>query len=146
MMTKIHLSLLACCLFLIFQSCSPKLKPDASTTTSPKPTKSVVKKKVKNVILLIGDGMGLAQVSSQFYYGSKTPSFKRFKYIGLHENQPVGAKVTDSAAGATAFSTGYKSYNGAIGVDGDTIPRETIAEIAHFKGKKVGLIATSSIT
>lgn len=100
----------------------------------------------KNIILLIGDGMGLTQVSSLYYFGDKTPNFSRFKYIGLHENQPIGKKITDSAAGATAFSTGYKSYNGAIGVDKDTVRRETILEWAAKKQKSTGLISTSSIT
>ncbi len=54
--------------------------------------------------------------------------------------------ITDSASGATAFSTGYKSYNAAIGVDKDTIPRETILEWAAKRNKATGVIATSSIT
>ncbi len=100
----------------------------------------------KNIILLIGDGMGLAQVSCAYYFGDETPNFSRFKYIGLHQNQPVGNKITDSASGATAFATGYKSYNAAIGVDQDTIARETILEWAAERQKSTGLIATSSIT
>ena len=100
----------------------------------------------KNIILLIGDGMGLTQVSTAYYFGKETPNFSRIKYIGLHQNRPVGKEITDSASGATAFSTGYKSYNAAIGVDGDTISRETILEWATKKEKSTGLIATSSIT
>lgn len=100
----------------------------------------------QNIILLIGDGMGLSQVSSTFYFQEETPNFVRFPYIGLHQPQPTDARITDSAAGATAFATGYKSYNAAIGVDGDTIPRETILEIAARRGMKTGVIATSSIT
>lgn len=104
------------------------------------------KNSAKNIILLIGDGMGLTQVSTAYYFGAQTPSFSRFKYIGLHQNQPTDKKITDSAAGATAFSTGYKSYNAAIGVDEDTIARETILEWAAKNRKSTGLIATSSIT
>ncbi len=100
----------------------------------------------QNIILLIGDGMGLPQVSSTFYFQEETPNFVRFPFIGLHQPQPTDTRITDSAAGATAFSTGYKSYNAAIGVDGDTIPRETILEIAARRGMKTGVIATSSIT
>ncbi|MCB0586149.1 MAG: alkaline phosphatase, partial [Phaeodactylibacter sp.] len=103
-------------------------------------------KKAKNVILLIGDGMGLAQASTAFYFQEEEPNFVRFPVIGLHRNPPIGAKITDSAAGATAFSTGYKSYNAAIGVDEDTTSRETILEMAARQGKSTGLIATSSIT
>ena len=102
--------------------------------------------KAKNIILLIGDGMGLAQLSSAYYFSDTTPNFSRFKYIGLHQTTPVGNLITDSAAGATAFSTGQKSYNSAIGVDKDTMPLETILEWAAKQGKHTGLVATSSIT
>ncbi len=110
---------------------------------TPKETPPV---KPKNVILLIGDGMGLSQVSTSFYYNENEPNFKRFKHIGLIETSPVGAKITDSAAGATAFSAGKKSYNGAIGVDTDTTALKTILEIAAEKQHKTGVISTSSIT
>jgi len=100
----------------------------------------------KNIILLIGDGMGLTQMSTAYYYGDDTPSFSRFKYIGLHQNAPIGDLITDSASGATAFATGYKSFNSAIGVDKDSISRETILEWAEKNQKSTGLIATSSIT
>lgn len=102
--------------------------------------------KAKNIILLIGDGMGLAQASSIFYFQEETPSFVRFQHIGLHQNTPTDAQITDSAAGATAFSAGVKSYNGAIGVDSDTIPQPTILEMAAEAGWSTGVIATSSIT
>lgn len=113
---------------------------------SPKITKTSSPSKAKNIILLIGDGMGLAQLSIVFYYSDQPSNFSQFKHIGLHKNQPVGMKITDSAAGATAFSTGYKSYNAAIGVDKDTIARETILEWASKNSKLTGVIATSSIT
>lgn len=103
-------------------------------------------KKARNVILLIGDGMGLAQASSAYYFGESEPGFTRFPVIGLHKTKPTDELITDSAAGATAFSTGYKSYNAAIGVDGDTVARETILEMAAKKGLSTGLVATSSIT
>ncbi len=100
----------------------------------------------KNIILLIGDGMGLAQVSTAFYYMDKQPSFVRFPVIGLHQNEPSDAKITDSAAGATAFSTGVKSYNAAIGVGPDTNALETILEMAAKQNVATGVLATSSIT
>lgn len=100
----------------------------------------------KNIILLIGDGMGLTQVSTSFYFNDKPSNFKRFNNIGLHQTTPVGAKITDSAAGATAFASGIKSYNGAIGVDKDTQAVETILEILSQKGLSTGVVSTSSIT
>ncbi len=99
----------------------------------------------KNIILMIGDGMGLTQVSTAFYYQDIPSNFNRFKYIGLHQNTPSSHKVTDSASGATAFSAGVKTYNGAIGVDQDTVAVPTILEMMANGGWSTGLVATSSI-
>lgn len=101
--------------------------------------------KPQNIILLIGDGMGLTQVSTSFYFNDAPSNFPRFKHIGLHQNMPTSHKVTDSASGATAFASGVKTYNGAIGVDQDTIPVITILEIAAEDGWSTGVVATSSI-
>ena len=103
-------------------------------------------KKPKNVIFLIGDGMGLTQVSSRYYFGEGEPNFSRFKHIGLSRTSSSRQKITDSAAGATAFACGKKTYNGAIGVDDDTVALPTLIEMAAPKGVASGLVATSSIT
>ncbi len=99
-----------------------------------------------NVILLIGDGMGLSQVSSVYYFGDKTPSFSRFSDISLINVSPIKLKITDSASGATAFACGEKTYNGAIGVDADTNEIQNIFEILSVQGYKTGIISTSSVT
>jgi alkaline phosphatase len=99
----------------------------------------------KNIILLVGDGMGLAQVSSIFYEELPVIHFARFPTTGLIQTWSAREKVTDSAAGATAFASGVKSYNGAIGVDADTSRVGTILENAARRGRATGLIATSSI-
>jgi alkaline phosphatase len=104
------------------------------------------KPKIKNVILMIGDGMGLSQVSSAFYFKGEQPNFSRFQTVGLINTSPTNVKITDSAAGATAFSTGEKSYNGAIAVNSDTMALPTINEVLFDQGWKTGVIATSSIT
>lgn len=101
----------------------------------------------KNVILLIGDGMGLSQMSTAYYYNDGiVPNFSRFKHIGLINTSSAKEKITDSAAGATAFATGKKSYNGAISVDTNLMDIPTLIEIIEQKDIKSGLIATSSIT
>lgn len=102
-------------------------------------------KKPKNIIVIIGDGMGMNQVTSEVIFNPKTP-FKRFENIGMSVTCAADNLITDSAAGATAISTGHKTYNGAIGVDTLKKPLTTIFEIAVAKGKKAGLIATSNIT
>ncbi len=121
---------LCCALLFIAISCS---NPEGEGTP-------------KNVILLIGDGMGLTQVSSSFYYSDATPNFSRFKHIGLINTSASSHKITDSAAGATAFASGKKSYNGAVGVNSDTVSIPTILEIAEKIGRSTGVVATSSIT
>ena len=100
---------------------------------------------VKNIILLIGDGTGLSQVSAAFYVQSDIPNYARFKDIGFIRTSST-SRITDSAAGATAFSAGVKSYNGAIGVDENKTSVETIAEIVSKWGWNTGTVATSSIT
>ncbi len=102
--------------------------------------------KPKNIILLIGDGMGLSQMSSAYFYGESEPNFSRFPVIGLSRTSSSSHKITDSAAGATAFSAGKKTYNGAIGVDDDKKPLETLVEYFEKKDWSNALIATSSIT
>ncbi len=99
-----------------------------------------------NIILLIGDGMGLSQVTSRFFWGEGKPNFQRFNNLGLIITSSSQQKITDSAAGATAFSAGIKTYNGAIGVDDSAKAVPTISEIASKKGLSTGLISTSSIT
>jgi alkaline phosphatase len=107
-----------------------------------------VKKQDKplNIILLIGDGMGLSEVSSAFYYKKDKVNISRFKYIGLFNTSSASHKITDSAAGATAFSCGKKTYNGAIGLNTDTLNIENITELLGKDGYKCGVISTSAIT
>ncbi len=103
-------------------------------------------KKPLNIILMIGDGMGLSQMSSAFYYGEQKPNFARFPIVGLSCTSSSSDKITDSAAGATALSTGKKTYNGAIGLDEKKRRQETLLEYFAGKGKKTGIVVTSSIT
>ena len=100
----------------------------------------------KNVILLIADGTGLSQVSTAFYYKKTAPNYGRFTNIGLINTSSESDIITDSAAGATAFACGEKSYNGAIGVNKDSVAIKNIVEVIASKNIKSGLVATSSIT
>lgn len=99
-----------------------------------------------NIILMIADGTGLSQISASQFYSVKPSNYERFKHIGLIKTSSSSDLITDSAAGATSFASGIKTYNGAIGVDKDTIAKPTILEELALKGYKTGLIATSSIT
>jgi len=102
------------------------------------------------VFYFIGDGMGLNQVVATQYYlrscqgelGITPLRFAQFPYTGFATSYSGSSDVTDSAAGGTALATGHKTYNGAIGVDGDGSPVTSVAEWAHNGGAKVG-VATS---
>lgn len=100
----------------------------------------------KNVIFLIGDGMGVSQIYAGLTANRGHLNLERVKVIGFHKNQASDNYVTDSAAGATAFATGKQTYNGAIGVDSLHVPTKTLLEMAEAKGLATGLVSTCDIT
>lgn len=100
----------------------------------------------KNVIFLIGDGMGLSQIFSGLVANRGNLYLKNFTNIGFTTTQSASSFITDSGAGGTALSTGKKTYNGAIGVGTDSIPIQNIREKAEAKGCATGVVSTSTIT
>ncbi|MEM7185958.1 MAG: alkaline phosphatase [Bacteroidota bacterium] len=103
-------------------------------------------KKPKNIILLIGDGTGLSQISGLQFYTEDASNYEQFPVVGLIKTSSSNSLITDSAAGATAFASGIKTYNGAVGVDASGAPVPTLVEQISPMGMKTGVIATSSIT
>ncbi|MBT8190472.1 MAG: alkaline phosphatase [Saprospiraceae bacterium] len=99
----------------------------------------------KNIILFIGDGMGIGQITGGTFANNNYSSLERFPVTGLHKPYASDSLITDSAAGATSFACGIKTYYNAIGVGPDSLPRQTILEEAEMKGLKTGLVATSTI-
>jgi alkaline phosphatase len=89
--------------------------------------------------------MGLAQISGGMYLNKNKTALEKFPVVGLHKSHSSNNLVTDSAAGATAFSCGVKTFNGAVGVDAQKRPRQTILEEAEKKGLATGMLSTSSI-
>lgn len=107
----------------------------------------------KNIIMVVGDGMGPAYTTAYRYFADKKDSaviaetvFDR-ALVGMASTYPArqSGYVTDSAAGATALSTGVKTYNGAIAVDTDKKPLLTVLEWAKKQGLKTGVAVTSQI-
>ncbi len=96
----------------------------------------------KNVVLMIGDGMGLAQVYSLLLVSENRTSFERFPYSGLAITRSFSNKITDSAAAGTAIATGHKTRNHIIGMTADSIPVPSLLEILAEKGKKTGVVVT----
>ena len=113
-----------------------------ATVSSKDPQRPVA----KNIILLIGDGMGLAQITAGMYLNNNKTALEKYPIVGLHKSTSYDNLVTDSAAGATAFACGVKTSNGAIGIDHAGRPYETILEEAERKGLSTGMIVTSTIT
>jgi alkaline phosphatase len=103
-------------------------------------------KQPRNIILMIGDGMGTAQIYAGLTANKGKLNLERCTTVGFHKNQASDNYVTDSAAGATAFACGQTTYNGAIAVDVNGKPIPTILEIAERNGLATGLVATCSIT
>ena len=124
-----------------FISCSPSTSVNNKDNTT-----TVTEERPLNIILMIADGGGLSQISASQFYNPVTSNYERFKHIGLIKTSSSSDLVTDSAAGATAFACGIKTYNGAVGVDNNINSKPTILEELSSKGYKTGLVATSSIT
>lgn len=102
-------------------------------------------KKSPNIILMIGDGMGLSQISSGMYANDNSTALEKFDYIGLSKTASFDKLITDSAASGTAMATGIKTNNKVLGISPDNIHQKSILEICKEKGYKTALIATSSI-
>lgn len=99
----------------------------------------------KNVILFIGDGMGLAHIYAAMTSNGGSLFLQNFVNCGFSKTYSSSDYVTDSGAGGTALACGVKTYNGAIGVDSNKSPVKNIREMAEAKGMKTGLVSTSAI-
>ena len=108
-----------------------------------------IKNKPKNIILLISDGMSLTQVSTyRLLKGGPNEriAVDKFPVSGIVLTHSENAIVTDSASSATAFSTGRKTNNGALGLDEDNKILENFTEIIDRYGYVSSLISTSEVT
>ena len=108
----------------------------------------------KNVILLIGDGMGDSEITIARDYAKGAGGFfeglDAFPLTGQYTTYSLRkdgkpSYVTDSAASATGWSTGTKTYNGALGIDVKNTKQPTILELAKAQGFATGDITTSEI-
>lgn len=115
----------------------------------------ISQKPVKNVILIIGDGMGDSEITIARNYAKGAGGFFKgidaLPFSGQYTHYSLDKKthkpnyVTDSAASATAWSTGVKTYNGALGVDVNGKPHQTLIELAKAAHKATGNITTAEI-
>ena len=110
------------------------------------PLESKPLKPIKNVILMIGDGMGLAQLSSGLLANKGVLNMGSFEHYGFLMTQPADDFTTDSAAGGTAMATGVKTNNRYIGMDDQGQPVESILVLAHNNNLKTGIVTTDNLT
>ncbi len=134
-MEKIHLSLLIV-LAVLFSQCSPSASNAEKETTPP----------VKNVILMIGDGMGVSQVYAGLTANKGSLHLEQSEFVGFSKTYSANSYITDSAAGGTAIACGTKTKNGAIGVDTTGTPVKSILEHAAENGLSTGVVASCAIT
>jgi len=99
----------------------------------------------KNIIFMIGDGMGIGQVSLSVL-DDPGSAFFRFRSIGLVETCAADNLITDSAASGTALSSGYRTKNRYIGVDSSGISYANLFEVAKRHNKKTGIVVTCAVT
>ncbi|WCE30253.1 alkaline phosphatase [Vibrio sp. SCSIO 43137] len=105
--------------------------------------------KPKNVIVLIGDGMGVGQIeiARHMEYGKAGTLFlESLPNVALVRTYSANKQVTDSAAAGTALATAVKTNNAAIGVDQDGNEVDSILDDFQKKGRKVGVISTNTVT
>jgi alkaline phosphatase len=100
----------------------------------------------KNIILLIGDGMGTAQIYAGYTAKKGIMNITGMPVSGFSVTWSANNYITDSGAGGTALATGVKTNNGSIGVDAKGQTVETILEMAEQRGLSTGLVSTSVIT
>ncbi len=101
----------------------------------------------KNIILLIGDGMGISQITAGMYRNGNKLELERCNTIGLIKTNSKKELITDSSAGATAFATGKKTRNGMISqAMEDSTNYKTFVEYAEENKKATGIVVTSTVT
>lgn len=101
--------------------------------------------KPKNIILMIGDGMSLAALSTAWTANRGRLNIENCPYVGLAKTYSANRLITDSAAAGTALAAGRKTNKGFVGLDAKGEPQPSILEIAKRHGLSAGLITTCNI-
>ena len=98
-----------------------------------------------SVVLFIGDGTGVSYWSAAKLSASGL-GIEALPVVGLVDVEASNSRITDSAAGATAYASGVRTFNGAIGMGPDSTPVQTVLELAESRRMATGLVATSTLT
>ena len=143
-------------LAVLYQHHSQSTAPENSKKKGVKPSirdSYKLPKGKRNMIFMVSDGMGPTSLSMTRSFRQETAGLEPDDvlvldqhHIGTSRTRSTSSLVTDSAAGATAFSCGHKSYNGAISVLPGGDPCGTVLEAAKLAGYTTGLVVTTRIT
>lgn len=98
--------------------------------------------KVKNVILMIGDGMSLMHIEAAWTCNRGHLWLENAQYTGISKTPASNRLITDSGSGGTSLATGYKTRYHAVGVDSTGRPLESLNVLAHKVGKANGIAVT----
>lgn len=98
--------------------------------------------RARNIILMIGDGMGLEHISCALVLNHGKLNMTSMPVTGLSLTSSTDNLITDSAAGGTALASGQKTANGHVGVDPDGLPLESLLEKASASGRLTGVVTT----
>jgi alkaline phosphatase len=101
---------------------------------------------IRNIIFMIGDGMGIADVYAAMSVSDMPLNIERCPVTGLQKTFSSDNYITDSAAAGTALATGEKTKNGVIGMNSQGAKAKSILEIAEENGLATGMVSTSAIT
>ena len=131
---------------LVLFALACKIDSGSHHTVNSLPENLHFKKEVNNIILLIGDGMGLTQLYAGFTANKGKLNIEQCRYIGVQKTYSADNYITDSGAAGTALATGHKTNNRTLGLSPESVKLKTISEIAAENGLSTGIIVTCSIT
>lgn len=103
-------------------------------------------KKPKNIILMIGDGMGLSQMYAALTANGGQLNMMRCDQIAIVKTSSANEYITDSGAAGTALACGEKTNNGMIGMTPDSMPLESILKLAEKHELATGMVTSCDIT
>lgn len=103
-------------------------------------------KSPKNIILMIGDGMGTTQLYSAYVANKGHLSVERCKYAGFALTYCADSLITDSGAAGTAIATGFKTNRKMIGMTPDSLPRPSILKYAEQYNLATGIVVACDLT
>jgi len=143
-------AILAAAALVLLVSCKPKADDGQEallqyyttdrTYDIASPTPAAKDAEIRNVILMIGDGMGLEQVSCAWVLNKGKLNLDNMTSVGLSRTWSASDLITDSGAGGTALASGQKTPNSHIGTDPDGKPLYSMLDKARRLGKKTGVV------